>query len=178
MADTTSDRIVVAVSKTKTGLILLGSTGFVATNIWLWFNADQDLGRNALFVELAAIAGGTFFAACGLAALFKLFDSAPGLIIDAEGIVDNSSGVSAGRIPWKDIRGFHVTTIRSQRFLTVEVHDAQKYIRRANGLKRLLVSMNAKYFGGPVQISTNALRISFDRLQSLANEALERHRRA
>jgi hypothetical protein len=32
--------------------------------------------------------------------------------------VDNSSGISAGRIPWSDIKGFGVSTIQKQRILT------------------------------------------------------------
>ena len=119
-----------------------------------------------------------FFGFCGLYALFKLFDAAPGFVIDAEGIVDNSSGISAGRIPWSDIQGFHVTTVQGQRFLTVDVYDQDKYMRRGNVVKRLLVSANARYFGGLIHISANALRINFDELLNVANAALEKHRRA
>ena len=72
--------------------------------------------------------------------------------------------------------GFSVTTVQGQRFLTVEVDNPTKYVQRANVLKRFVVSMNANYFGGPIQISANSLKINFDELQRVANAFFEKHR--
>jgi hypothetical protein len=132
--------------------------------------------RSLFVTETIAIACIAFFGLCGLSALFKLFDFSPGLVIDAEGIVDNSSGVSAGRIPWSDIRGFTVTTVQGQRFLTVKVANPKKYVQRGHVLKRLLVNANATYFGGAIQISANSLKIDFDELVRVANEFREKYR--
>ena len=139
----------VPLSKAKLALTLLGSAAFVAVCVWLWANVDQGRHRYPQLVEIIAIAGIAFFGFCGLYALVKLFDTASGLVIDTEGIIDNSSGLSAGRIPWSDIERFHVTTVQGQRFLTVDVQHPQEYVERANSLKRLAISLNARYFGGP-----------------------------
>src|SRR5207237_703519 len=102
----------------------------------------------------------------------------PGLIIDEQGIVDNSSGVSAGRIPWSEIKAFHVTTLQKQRFVTIEVQDPMKYVKRASFLKRQLVRLNARYFGGPIQISATTLKIDFDELLDILSHWFEKYRRA
>ena len=99
MSNVATERILIPLSKTKIGLLLGGSGVFVAASLWLWNHADEIPHHNALYVEVVAIAGIGFFGLCGLYALFKLFDTEPGLIVDAEGIVDNSSAVSAKRIP-------------------------------------------------------------------------------
>jgi len=91
--------------------------------------------------------------------------------------VDNSSGISAGRIPWSDIKGFAVSTIQKQRILTIEVHHPDKYVERAPPLMRPLVRWNAKHYGSPVQISANALKIDFDTLVKSVTEAYARYAR-
>ena len=138
----------------------------------------MDPHHSALYVKAVAAAAIAFFSACGLFALFKLFDRTPGLVIDAEGIIDNSSGLSAGRIPWSDIRGLHVTVVQQRKFICVQVHDPDKYVQRASFLKRQLDRLNAKYFGGPIFISAVALRTDFDELLRVVTESLERHRGA
>src|SRR5262245_19949122 len=115
MPNETGERLLIALSKAKIVLLLMGSGVFVAAGLFLWANADQF--SSPLYVEAVAIAAIGFFGLCGLFALFKLFDTTPGLILDAEGITDNSSAVSAGRIPWSDITGFTITSVQKQRFL-------------------------------------------------------------
>jgi hypothetical protein len=178
MLPRTPDQFVVPLSRVKISLILLGSAAFVTASLWLWMNADLIPRRNPLYIQGVAALGMAFSGLCGLYAFFKFFDSAPGLIIDAHGIVDNSSGVSAGRIPWSDIQGFRTMTVQRQRFLTIDVKDPDKYIQRAPFLKRQLVGLNAKYFGGPIQISANTLKINFDELFKVANDFFEKYRQA
>ena len=163
-------------SKVKIALLFAGATAFVAAGLWMWANPYQTPRLNSLYVKAVASASVGFFGLCAVYALFKLFDTAPGLIVDAEGIIDNSSGVSAGRIPWSDISGFKISTIQKQRFLTIEVYDAEKYVRRANVLKRPLVALNAKYFGSPIQISANTLKTDFDELIQLVTSSYARYR--
>ena len=63
----------------------------------------------------------------------------------------------------------------SKRILTIEVHDADKYVQRASAWKRPWVALNAKYFGSPVQISAHALKIDFDTLVQRITESHARH---
>ncbi len=105
-----------------------------------------------------------FLCACGVYGAVKLFDTAPGLILDSEGILDNSSGTSVGRIPWTQVRGFDIVTISRQRLLIVFVDNPRDYIRRSNFLKRPPLWANMKMFGSPITLAANALQINFEEL--------------
>ena len=162
---------VIPLSKTKLLFLVIGVVCLFAAGVWLFMNADQFPDKNPTLAKSVGVAGVLFFGACAAYGFIKLFDSVPGLIVDSKGIFDNSSGISAGLIPWSDITGFSVNSIQRQRFLSIEVRNPDKYIQRASGLKRLLVSLNARYFGGPIHISSNSLKIPFDQLLRIVGEA-------
>ena len=169
------DSVVVPLSKGKILLLALGAVVFIVLGAWFYLNADDMPYRNPLVAKTVGGACVLFFGVCAIYASRKLFDSSPGLIIDAEGLVDNSSGISAGRIPWSDITGFKVSTIQRQKFLSIEVRNPEAYLQRASRPKRFLVAANMKFFGGPIHISSNALAISFDDLVKIITEAHARH---
>ena len=163
--------MVIPLSKGKLLLLFLGAVGFVAVSYWLYGVAEQIGGLAFFEAKTYAVAGIAFFGLCAIVAVIKLCDRRPGLVIDAEGILDNASGLSAGRIPWCDIKSFAVSTVQKQRFLTIEVHDPGKYVRRAHPWKRPFVELNAKHYGSPVQISAHALRIDFNSLVKAITES-------
>jgi hypothetical protein len=146
MTNAATNSLVIPLSKIT--LILLGSIAFVALGFWLWAYAEEIRYRSPLFVRGVAAAAVGFFGLCGVLAIVKLFDFAPRLIVDSEGIIDNSSAIAAGRILWADIRGFEIQTVQNQRFLTIQVYDPEKYVQRSHFLKRAFVALNASQFGG------------------------------
>jgi len=170
-----SEQCVVPLSRTKIILLFLGSTAFVIAGIWLWRIAEQQSHYEPLYVHIVAVMSVAFFGLCGLFALTKLFDRRPGLIVDSLGIVDNSSGLSAGRIPWREIRSLRVSRVRNQRVLTLELEDPIKYVNKGNLLKRKMNAVNLKYFGSPIQTSANALRVNFDQLVDVIARFHGRH---
>ena len=111
----------------------------------------------------------SFFGLCGLVGLRKLFDRSPGLIISSEGIFDNSSGVSAGMVPWSDIVGIGEYQVQKQKFITIHVIDPNKYASRGNALKRMANRANIRMYGTPVSITSNTLKISYSELLSTIN---------
>lgn len=178
MKHMTTGQLVVPLSKTKLILLISGAVGFVALGVWLWSIAEYQTRYNPLYMKAVAVTSAGFFGVCGIYGFVKLFDTAPGLIIDSEGIVDNSSGVSAGRIPWREIRGITVTSLKGQKFLTFEVENPQKYVERGNFLKHQLNAVNLKYFGSPIQIAANSLQIRFDELHKIVVEFHDRYKGA
>ncbi len=168
-----SDEVVIALSKTKITLLCLCSFAFVAGSYWIWSIADAQPRFNPLFCKAIAVAGAIFFGLCGFYSCMKIFDGKPGLIIDKEGIVDNSSGVAAGRIPWDEINGFAVGGNGRQRFVVIYVIDPQRYVDRGGSLKRMLNAANLRFMGSPINISSNTLNVSFDELLQLLTTAIE-----
>lgn len=165
----------IPLSKGKVVLLILGSIGSVLGSTWIWSIAETHPRYNPLYVKCVAVAGGSFFGICGIAGCIKFFDDRPGLIIDGEGIVDNSSAVSAGRIHWNEITALRVSEIAGQRFVTIDVVDPQKYIERCGFFVRLLNQANTSKLGSPINISPNSLKVEFGELVQMLTERFERY---
>src|SRR5271168_2787791 len=97
------------------------------------------------------IVGVLICSTCATYVLFRIFDTSPVLVVDADGIIDNSSWISVGRVPWSEIRGLKVLTVGKQDFLTIEIFDPEKYIQRPGYTKLLFRNQNIKRYGSPIQ---------------------------
>lgn len=167
---------IIALSKGKMALLLILALLFVAAGAWMFQLDPAEIARNGryrnpAFVHGTGIAGMLFFGAAALLLVRKLFDRRPGLIVDAEGIVDNASGIAAGRIPWDDILGFEQRRIYNQRLLSVLLKNPDAYVARSGALRRLLQRGNLAMGYSPVMLSSNALSVDFDTLFALLQAA-------
>lgn len=129
--------------------------------------ASNAFFNNPLLKNGAAILGILLGPAGIYVAVKKWLDKKPGLIIDETGVTDNSSGVSAGLIPWKDIIEIRETKIFRQQFLLLIVQNPETYInRQPNALKRKGMESNYQHFGSPISISANALDCNYYELKN------------
>jgi hypothetical protein len=166
---------IIALSKTKIVLLILGACAFVVLGAWL-FSLDeatiqsQRRFNNPTFVYGIGLVSIVFFGLCGIFALRKLFDKGPGLIFNSSGIVDNASGVSAGFIPWSEVVGAEILEIQKQKILIIKVKNPEQYVDRGGLLKRTLSRANYKMCGSPITISSNALKVDFPKLCALFNQ--------
>ena len=151
-------------SKGRIVLLIIGSFAFVALSAGLLLFSDQVPRMNSIFNKIVVAAGIPFFGLCGVFGVRKLFDDKPGLVIDSEGIVDNSSAVAAGRIPWEEITALRISEVSGQRFLTIMVISHEKYAQGKGRVRAWLNSVNTKMTGSPINISANSLNISLDAL--------------
>ncbi len=171
-----TNNLEIPLSKTKLMLMLGGAMLFVACGFW--FVISPPVIRHPLFgnppvlfaVGISAI---IFFGLCALIAVRKLFDKTPGFIIGNQGFVDNSSGVSAGVIPWNDVVRVEKHNLMGQNFLVFIVQNPEEYLnRQTNPLKRKTMAINLKSYGSPITVSANTLQISFDELAALVERKL------
>ena len=172
------NEITIPLSRGKIVALTLGSIAFVAVSIWIWISPE---GEGQLIIPLrriVSVTGVGFFGICAVYGFMKIFDKKPGLVIDEEGIVDNSSGVAAGRILWSEIIGFQKKELFGQRFLTIEVSDPDRFIRRCSPLKAKMNSANLNLTGSPINISANSLSIGFDDLTQIMDRALRSYNEA
>ena len=95
-------------------LTLLGAVAFVLASIWLINFADNQERYDPTLVTAIGYAGLTFFGLAGLYIFYKLFDSKPGLVIDKDGIYDNSSAAAGHLIEWEIITGLRVEKVMSK----------------------------------------------------------------
>src|SRR6478735_3332056 len=157
----------IPLSKIKMVMLLIGSVLFVAAGIWFIKN-PEIFRRSPTLITIIGYLSIVFF---GIGALFivnKLFDTRPGFVIDANGIVDNSSMFSVGFIPWADITGLSIIHVNRQKLIMVKVEDVEGYIhRQPNALARRTASMSYRMYGSPVSVSAVTLKCSFEELYRL-----------
>ena len=168
------EAISIYTSNTKTFLMLLCSIGFVAIGIWI-LRIPKTVIYESIFANIIGLSSIVFFGLCGLCFASILFDRQPRLILDSTGIIDRSSTVSSGRILWSDIKSIDVTQVQDQRFLTFYVTNPQRYLQRGGFLKRQMKALNYKYYGSPVHITSNSLKISFGELTDLIFQYYDRY---
>lgn len=169
----------IPLSKKKMIFGLCGSLVFVAIGIWFIAWPDSLKGsliRNPTVLFIVGLACIIFFGICAFFYAKMLSDVKPGLIIDAEGITDHSSGVAAGRIPWEDIGQIKTAKVFGQSFVMLIAKDPLKYIDREKSLiKKKTMQMNYKSYGSPLAISANSLKIGFDELHKIIQEKYSQH---
>jgi hypothetical protein len=126
---------------------------------------------------VAGLVGAVFFGAGTWFVAARLFSRRPGLVIDQEGIVDNTSYSSVGRVPWSQITWVQIQSLklptynrsllfqpRQPRTMVIGVRDPEQFRDLGNWLQRLLRRGTVGMFGGPVAISESVLRADLDAL--------------
>lgn len=174
------DEKVIGLSKKKILLLVLGSCVFVVLGAWLFLldpEMIQSLNRfnNSTLIHGTGLASMVFFGACGVFAIKKLFDSKAGLVFNSAGVIDNSSAVSAGLIPWSEIAGAEIFEIHKQKMLIIKVRNPQKYIEHGGKLRRALNNANYKMCGSPIAITSSSLKIDFSELLSLFHQYKQKY---
>ncbi len=173
------ERIEIKLSKAKGILTFLGSVVFVLTSIWLIDYADNhetvDLGILKLdpaIIIVIGYVGLIFFGLAGLYILYKLFDKKPGLIIDNEGIYDNSSAAAGHLIKWDRIKGLRIKQVMSTKFILIDIENPEEFMDGVNGIKKKLMWSTYKMYGTPTSISSSTLSCDFDELFQTINGRL------
>ncbi|MFV0531429.1 MAG: STM3941 family protein [Flavobacteriales bacterium] len=177
---TKTDQIEIPLSKTKMTMTFLGALAFVGLGLWFLINPPKSnhwLFGNPTIIFVVGLASIIFFGLIAITIFRKFSNKKAGLIINRQGITDNSSGVSAGLIPWEDIIDITVSQVMSQKFLMIIVKNPEEYLNRVtNSIKKNAMKMNYKTYGSPISISSNALQTDFDKLQKLLKDKMNEYK--
>lgn len=166
-------KIEIPLSKSKMGLLFSGSVGFVFLG-FLFLRSPEDWLTNRIHSTVVIRILGSisilFFGIIGVSIGKKFFDKKMGLIIDDQGITDNSSGNSVGLIEWEDIVGIDHLEVATNKFLLIKTDKPEKYIEKAKSwLSKRAMKTNYKMYGSPISISASSLKIGFHELETLLN---------
>ncbi|MDO5608027.1 MAG: STM3941 family protein [Capnocytophaga sp.] len=176
---TKNEQIEIPLSKKKITSIFLGSIIFVGLGFWFLTSPpkiNHVLIGSSTVISIVGLVSVLFFGLVSIVTLRKLSDKKAGFIINNQGIIDNSSGISAGLVLWADIKEIKITQVMSEKFLTLIVKDPQSYLRKiTNPLKRKGMEWNYRLYGSPISISANSLQANFDELNILLAEKLREH---
>ena len=153
---------VVRTPRLKLIALFLLSAGMVAGSAWLI--VGQPLWP---VTALPGAVGLLFFGLCGGWSLSRLFSHRVSLILDREGILDNSSAIPTGRILWEQISRVGITTVSNQRFLGIDVKDRSSLATSTSPFRRWMHDQNAGITGYPVNIPATTIDHSLEELEAL-----------
>lgn len=167
MPDT--DEIIIPFSRLKIALMMVGAIIFVLIGLWLFQMSDEEIlaqrrWNNPALIHGIGLVCIAFFGLCAVLALAKAFDRKPGLVLNANGLLDNASAISAGLVPWAEVTGFGVYQVQHSRMLVIFVADMHKYAARGGVVRRRIDAMNIRLCGSPLVIPSSTLKIGFDEL--------------
>src|SRR3954464_5922647 len=101
---------VIELSRAKLALAIAGALLFVAAGVWFFIAPDDGSFITELrrFADPWMIHGfgivATLFGVAGVVyGILKSRDRKPGLTLSSAGLLDNSSAVAAGFIPWSEV---------------------------------------------------------------------------
>ncbi len=152
----------IGLSRTKTALLLLCALALGAIGVLLIV-----MPQATFFSVSFGVIGIAFFGLCVAVATKRLMRRGVGLVVNAQGVHDQSSATSAGFVPWTDVSAVLPSFVSGQKFVSLMLHDAQKYSQRGNALQQRLAKLNMSLVGTPINISANILKINFDELLAL-----------
>lgn len=168
--------IEISLSKTKITKGLLGSVAFVAIGLWILIcqpHIGNPVFDNVLVKYGASTACIIFFGFTAFFFLKKMSDKKPGLIINNEGIYDNSSATAIGLIPWSDITHFSISSVMNQQFLIIGLKDPEQYITaQTNLFKKKSFDFNYKNYGSPLAISATTFEYNLYELRAMLENNL------
>ena len=152
--------IVIRTPRYKLCFLFVLSLVMVAGSLWL------ALGTPAwfFFPAVAGWLGVLFFGFCGGWILSRLFSHRIALILDRNGLLDNSSAIPAGRIAWGEISRVGITTVSDQRFLGIDVRDRTLLPSSKSEFRRSLDNANAGITGFPVNIPSTTVDRTLEEL--------------
>jgi hypothetical protein len=155
----------IPMSRFKTGLAAVVACVFAVGGLGMF--CVSVFGAAQLWTTAAiGLVSVLFFGPLAVLAVRKLFDSRPGLVIDSQGIFDNSSSVAAERILWSEITAIGASFVVGQRFVSVHVADPERFLTQGTRLQRFLRRRNMELVGTPITISANGLAMRFNKLEA------------
>ena len=130
-----------------------GGLAFVALGVFLL----ADAARYDLFAIIIGLVTVAFFGAIAVSAFYRFVTAAPAIVINADGIVDNASGVSVGLIPWDQIREVREYRVQDQVFLGIVPRDLDALLAQQPRWKRAAIRANLSMGAAAVNIPQGSL---------------------
>jgi hypothetical protein len=142
--------------------VLFGSLGSISPETFV-----STIFSNVSFIRITSALAALFFALCFSFLVKVFFTKKMNVIINEEGIFDNSSYASVGMIKWEDIISIKHSTVMSQKLLFIKIKNPDDYINSQSIIKKMLLKINLKIYDTPIILSSNALNCNFNKLEEI-----------
>lgn len=151
-------------------LSLLGLVMFFSSLYVLYFSIKLHNIINGIISILGAI----FFGSALIYTIKSLVKPKPMMIINNDGIMDNSTATSIGFIPWSTIVSFKVEKHFGTKYIGVEVNNTEELLRTLPLLKKLNVKFNIRTNSAPLLINIgSSCALECDEVLAILNEQFE-----
>jgi hypothetical protein len=160
------NELVIPLSRSKLLGQFLAGLVFVGLGVLMIFYPTR-YGWWERFIGVVTVA---FFGAVVVAILYRLVRPAPALIINAQGIIDNASGLGVGLIRWDEIGEVREYRIGRQTFLGIFTKDPDALIKKQPRWKRTAIRANLKLGAAPVNIPQSQLGMRVSQLARIIEE--------
>lgn len=114
--------------------------------------------------------GIAFFGLGGLLIFFNMLTSKPALIINSEGIINNSHVGGGYLIRWKNIKSLKIISINKQRMIEIDLKDDEEIYNQVNFLARKWMKVNGRFMGTPTFIPAVMIKMNLDEVLNLIRE--------
>jgi len=157
----------------------LAAAVFVVLGLFMVFGFPGDEQSPPLAYIVVGIICILFFGFCFLHIVSRLINPRPSIVINREGINDQSSAISGGSLKWHEIKEIMLFEFMGQHFIGLQLHDTAGYLAGQSGMKKLLMRLNKRMVQATVNISQQSVRIPLDQLYAVMEtywlEALEKN---
>ena len=158
--------------------LFLAAAAFTAVGIY-FARIPVHRGFANLLIALTSYFLVAFFGASAIYLGYRLVTRRPALIISEAGIIDRTSSLCVGLIPWGEIEALVPYTRLGQRFLGIEPINPESLIRRQPWFRRWLLALNRRLGFTPINILQATLPIDVGELaEQLARDYGVRIKRA
>lgn len=147
-----NEKIVIKQSPLKQLLYVFLCIIMTAASVYVFFSGRLLFGIN--YMDKIIGTAGIIFFGVGSIILLKGFISPKDiLIIDQNGITDNSSNVSIGFVPWNEIKSVYLEEIGNDDFISIELENIEKKLEKLPLYKRKAINANLKLGYPPILLN-------------------------
>lgn len=129
-------RTEIPLSKTNMFFSFSASLLFIIMGIYLLITSpDTQTTWTPYAIKGLGVVVILFFGLMALVVGRKLLDTTPAIIIDENGITDNTTTASVGFVAWNDIADMHIHNKKPKELLVIELKNPDAYIEKQGEIK-------------------------------------------
>ncbi|MDA7804112.1 hypothetical protein N8987_06005 [Crocinitomix sp.] len=171
-----SDDLFIPINRTKMILmtVIYAVLGLVSFSI-IYYGGMRFPAVSHTVFKIVALIILLFFAVLAGTFAKNVKNKDAGLHISSKGINDESSSISVGLLPWKDIVEISQYKSASAKYILIQVKQHKKYLDAAKNKAILrLLNQNVALYKTPIVINVGTLKTNLDELERQLNTYLKK----
>lgn len=144
----------------------IGALIFVLLGVLFVVGGLSEEKTHYLLVSIGVVSV-VLFGLCLAYFVYRLFNRKPSIIVNEEGLLDNSSYIGGGFLRWEEIKDIVLYDFMGQRFIGIQLFDEEQFVNRQSAFKKGLMRLNSGMVQAPINIAQSGLKMPLDQLYGL-----------